>query len=225
MLSIFKNFLLKLYFKRVQLMFKNFTMIPSDIYISNLRLAFTYRKTEGIIVECGVWRGGMIAGMAQIMDVNKQYYLFDSFEGLPDAEEIDGKAALEWQNNKSSEHYYDNCKAEIEYANSAMKLAGANNYQLIKGWFNETLPNFNPKEKIAILRLDADWYESTMTCLNYLYPLVSENGLIIIDDYHAWDGCSRAVHDYLSKNNLPLRISQTEAGICYIVNIKNGRKL
>ena len=93
------------------------------------------------------------------------------------------------------------------------------------GWFDTTTANTEINEPIAILRLDGDWYDSTWVCLENLYPKVVENGLIIIDDYYAWDGCSRAVHDYLSKNNLPLRISQTKHGVCYIVNQKQGRKL
>jgi O-methyltransferase len=131
--------------------------------------------------------------------------------------EIDGEAAFDWQNNKSSEHYYNNCKAETEYAHSAMKLAGAKNYQLIKGWFNETLPNFNPKEKIAILRLDGDWYESTMTCLAHLYDKVNPGGLIILDDYYMWDGCSKALHDFMSERKLDVKIRQYDNQICYLV--------
>ena len=57
-----------------------------------------------------------------------------------------------------------------------------------------------------MLRLDGDWYDSTMQCLEALVPLVAEGGTIIIDDYYAWDGCARAVHDYLSRNDLPYRI-------------------
>ena len=58
------------------------------------------------------------------------------------------------------------------------------------------------------MRLDADWYSSTATCLNYLYDKVIPGGLIIIDDYYAWDGCSKAIHDFLSKNKLDDRVRQ-----------------
>ena len=146
--------------------------------------------------------------------------MLDSFEGLPPAKGIDGKAALSWQKDVTSPFYYDNCKAEISYAEKAMKLAGANEAHFIKGWFNETLPQLSSDSNlspISILRLDGDWYESTFLCLSYLYPLVAEQGLIIIDDYYTWDGCARAVHDYLSNNKLPVRINKTKSGTCYIV--------
>lgn len=196
---------------------KSFSMIPENIYIGNLALSEQYKPINGCIVECGTWRGGMIAGIAEILGTNRNYFLFDSFEGLPPAKEIDGYAANAWQNNKTSPLYFDNCKAEIEFAEKAMQLSGAKKYQVIKGWFSETLPQFNFDEKIAILRLDGDWYDSTMDCLTNLYDKVNSGGIIIIDDYYVWDGCSRAVHDYFSKNNLTVKVRQSADGICYII--------
>jgi len=208
MISILKRILLKVYLKRIQLRFKSHTMIPSETYISNLELAFAYRKIEGIIVECGVWRGGMIAGIANILGNNKKYYLFDSFEGLPPAKEIDGEAAIAWQSDKNSPGYHNNCSASIDFANEAMKKSGAKDFKLVKGWFEKTLPDFNEPCPIAILRLDGDWYESTMCCLSNLVPKLAPRGIIIVDDYRTWDGCSRAVHDYLSRNDLLFRITE-----------------
>lgn len=204
--------------------YKNYTMIPSSQFIDNLFLCNTIENIEGCIVECGVWRGGMIAGIYDYSDIKRDCFLFDSFEGLPDAREIDGIAAKQWQETNNGVGL-DNCKAEIFFAKEAMKLANANNSHLIQGWFDATTVNYDFKQPIAILRLDGDWYDSTMVCLENLYPKVAENGIIIIDDYYAWDGCSRAVHDYLSKNNLPLRINKTIHGVCYIMNVKYGKIL
>src|SRR5690349_13905275 len=115
--------------------FKDFTMIPESIYEENLRLIAKFNDIVGAIVECGVWRGGMIAGIAKMQaDKNREYYLFDSFEGLPKAEKIDGTGANEWQRDTKSDKYYDNCKADQAYAEQAMKLSGAINYSVIKGW-------------------------------------------------------------------------------------------
>ncbi|HEY4797855.1 MAG TPA: TylF/MycF/NovP-related O-methyltransferase, partial [Bacteroidia bacterium] len=80
-----------------------------------------------------------------------------------------------------------------------------------------SLPNFHCNERISILRLDGDWYDSTMDCLTNLYDEVQVGGVIIIDDYYTWDGCSRAVHDFLSKRNLVVKVKQNESGVCYIV--------
>lgn len=191
-------------------------MIPELLYEDNLELCDKNRHISGDVVECGVWRGGMIAGIADLLKDERNYFLFDSFEGLPDVTAIDGASAKEWQNAKDAPSYFDNCKAEIQFAEKAMKTAGCKKYTLIKGWFNETLPVFPSTNQIAILRLDGDWYESTMCCLENLYAKVVPGGIVIIDDYYTWDGCTLAVHDYFSKHKIPVRIEQTKNGVCYI---------
>ena len=137
-------------------------------------------------------------------------------QGLPAAKEIDGAAAIRWQGDKGSATYYDNCKAEIGFAQTAMKKSGAS-FELVKGWFAKTLPKFVAPKPIALLRLDGDWYESTMVCLTDLYPKVATSGVIIIDDYFTWEGCSKAVHDYLSSIKSASRIHSSPGGVCYII--------
>lgn len=203
------------YLKRIYSRFKQFTMIPQATYVSNLFLARRIEPIEGSIVECGVWKGGMSAGLATLLGSSRKYHLFDSFEGLPEAKQIDGEAAIDWQNDSKSENFYDNCTASEFDANEAMKLSGVKTYSLHKGWFSETIPSFTSDLPIALLRLDGDWYDSTMTCLESLYDHVSPGGIIILDDYHTWDGCSRAVHDFLSRRSATERIREF-SGICYI---------
>jgi O-methyltransferase len=196
--------------------YSSYTMIPKNTFIENLKLCRNLSTIHGCVVECGVWRGGMIASIAEILGKDRNYYLFDSFEGLPEAKEIDGKDALAWQRNKDNPYFFDNCKAETVYADTAMKMAEVSKYQLVKGWFSDTIPNFKFDEDIAILRLDGDWYESTMQCMEFLYPKVAKGGVIIVDDYYVWDGCSRAIHDYLSIHKIPCRIRQIQSN-CYII--------
>lgn len=193
-----------------------YTMVYRDQYVDNLRLAERTANLAGDIVECGVWRGGMIAGIAELLGTGRKYFLFDSFEGLPEAREIDGSAARNWQANKASPEYFDNCKAEIGFATEAMKMTGAD-FQCVKGWFEDTLPAFDGTGAISLLRLDADWYESTKVCLANLFPKVVEGGMILIDDYYTWSGCSRAVHDYLSETKSATRISQSPSGVAYMI--------
>jgi hypothetical protein len=69
-------------------------MIPRNRFIENLQLTLNYKNQKGAIVECGVWKGGMIAAMAELSGNKNVYYLFDSFEGLPKVENIDGQEAL-----------------------------------------------------------------------------------------------------------------------------------
>lgn len=198
---------------------KSYTMIPLPSYTRNILIAKKAETVEGCIVECGTWRGGMIAGISAAFSNKRECFLFDSFEGLPDVTEKDGDAAKNWQADKTSPYYYDNCKAEMEFADKAMKLAGATDYHIVKGWFSDTLPGFDRSKKIAVLRLDGDWYDSTMQCLENLYDNVQENGVIIIDDYYHWTGCARAIHDFLSKRGIPVRIRQWDNDICYIIKV------
>ena len=197
--------------------FKSFTMIPNDVYVANLQLVASFLETPGDVVECGTWKGGMIAGMRFILGDDRRYVLFDSFEGLPPAKEVDGRAAIAWQANTASPKYYNNCTADEEDAAQAMKVSGATKYEIVKGWFEQTLPAFPFSQGIAVLRLDGDWYDSTMQCLEALFPRVNQGGVIIIDDYYVWDGCSKALHDYLSRNQRTERIRQFLGSVCYLV--------
>lgn len=202
-----------IYFK-----FRHYTMNPPITYLHNLMLVDKYKHLEGAVVECGTWRGGMIAGIGQLLnDSSRKYYLFDSFEGLPVPTDEDGQGAFDWQADTTSQLYFDNCSAEMRFAEEATSKAGMKNVTITKGWFSDSLPHFDKTEKIAILRLDGDWYDSTMQCLDNLYDNVIKGGLIIIDDYYAWDGCARAIHDFLSKRGLADRVCSFNNDVCYII--------
>ncbi len=215
-MKFFKRWMIKLKYRKLYKKFSEYTMIGERRYIRNLLLIKKFGNINGSVVECGTWRGGMIAGTACVLGNNRCYYLYDSFEGLPDAKPVDGKKALNWQANKESENYYNNCTADEEDAKHAMTRSGADSVVIKKGWFSQTLPSYDGGE-IAVLRLDGDWYESTMDCLNYLFPKVTEGGLIIIDDYYTYAGCSRAVHDYLAQHKRTEKIRQYAEEIAYIV--------
>jgi O-methyltransferase len=203
-------------YERLYYKYRDFSMIPSSTFQRNLELIDRFRLVKGCVIECGVWRGGSIASIAELLGSGRNYHLFDSFQGLPPAQEVDGLAAQAWQSETTSSDYHDNCAAAKEYAEQAMWLAKTNRFQIHAGWFHDTLPRFSPYEPIAILRLDADWYDSTMTCLNNLYPHMSPGGLIIVDDYNTWDGCSRALHDFLAKAKSHARIQQWDNDVTYL---------
>jgi len=196
-----------LQYHRIYSRFHDFTMIRRRGYVANLALCDQFRHLPGAVVECGTWKGGMIAGIATLFKDDRDYYLFDSFEGLPVAQDIDkdrgGQLGKTWQAKPST----NNLRAEESFAQRAMLISGARYVHIIKGWFNETLPKYNG-QPIAILRADGDWYESTMDVLANLYPYVVKGGLIILDDYYYWEGCAKAVHDFLSRNQLADKIYQ-----------------
>lgn len=210
------------------LRFRNFTMIPFRGYIANIELVRRFaRRVPGAVVECGTWKGGMAAGMVLATRHLRTYHFFDSFAGLPDAKPIDGEAALRWQSQVGSETYHQNCRAEFDEFVALMNatLGDTRRVSIHRGLFQHTVWEFAAsKPRIAILRLDGDWYDSTMTCLQALYDEVEPGGLIILDDYHTWDGCARAVHDFLSSRALPSRIHQSLLGrFAYIVKRASDR--
>lgn len=185
------------------------TMVGGDDFHRNLQLVDTCRNVPGDVVECGVWKGGMSAGMAFLLGPGRKYYLFDSFEGLPKPTDLDGEYAVEWQDSGDDELTHNNCTANEADADEIMRKTGVD-YHLVKGWFQDTVPNFDGTQKIAVLRLDGDWYDSTMITLEKFVPLVQPGGIVILDDYYYWEGCSKAVHDYLSKEKSTARLVSME---------------
>lgn len=188
-------------------------MVPPSVFSDNLDLVRSFRHVPGDIVECGCWRGGMSGAMAVVAPGHRSV-LFDSFEGLPEPGEDDGSEAQRWSHEVRS---WDNCTADESSAGEAMSRAGSTDHEIIRGWFDDTVPAFAQQRRpIAILRLDGDWYESTMVCLENLYPLVTPGGVVIIDDYFVWEGCARAVHDYLSSTRAPERVASTPHRVAYL---------
>jgi len=163
------------------------------------------QKIPGAFVECGVWRGGsaLIMGLvARRHDPVRPLHLFDSFEGLPEPGAEDGARALEYSEGNAGGKLVSiaKCDATLEYVRTVLlekaRLSAADIF-FHKGWFQDTLPAEAKKiGRIAVLRLDGDWYESTKICLEHLYPLLSKNGVIILDDYFCWEGCRKAVDEY-----------------------------
>jgi O-methyltransferase len=202
-------------YNRIYNRFRDYTMINRRKYILNLRLVQNYKRIQGSIVECGTWRGGMDAGIASLLERERHYYLFDSFEGLPDAQPIDGEEALAWQNELPPSQNFNNCLADRDEAEEAMQKSGATKVSIIKGFFENTLSKYDGGD-IAILRLDADWYESTMQCLEHLFDKVLPGGIVIFDDYYTWPGCTQAVHEFLSKNRRREGLRQYRNTIPYI---------
>jgi O-methyltransferase len=164
----------------------------------------------------------MSAAMAELLQNGagrRTSVLFDSFQGLPPPEEADGAKAFDWTQDTDSPEYYDNCTASQDDAHRAMALSGVDGYRVFPGWFEETLPVYAAdKPKIAVLRLDGDWYQSIMTCLENLFPQVVPGGVVLIDDYGYWDGCTRAVHEYLARTERSEPVQRTRlAHVAFLV--------
>jgi O-methyltransferase len=200
----------------VQMQLSDLTMLPRRAFIGNVALVRRGRLVEGDLVECGTWRGGMSAAMAWAVP-GRHSVLFDSFEGLPEPKAVDRPArTVPWFSDESPQP--GNLRADEASAIEAMKRVGQSDFEIAKGWFKDTVPAWAEKKRpIAVLRLDGDWYDSTILCLEQLWPLVSPGGIVIIDDYYTWDGCTLAVHDYLSRVQASERIEQSRYGVAYCV--------
>lgn len=190
-------------------------MLPKSWYIGNLHLSRRVTSTPGAVVECGTWRGGMIAGIADVLGPERKYYLFDSFEGLPPAKEIDGEAALAWSRDVNGPYYFNNCRASENEAKRTMSMSCATDFVTVKGWFEKTLPDAKVGP-IALLRLDADWYDSTKQILDSFAHLVVSGGLILVDDYYVFQGCTRAINEYAASRNWKIR-QYWRGEVCYVV--------
>ncbi|HEX5257684.1 MAG TPA: TylF/MycF/NovP-related O-methyltransferase [Sphingomicrobium sp.] len=173
----------------------------------------------GAYVECGVWRGGssMAAALTLIEagDRARELRLFDTFEGMttPSAHDVrasdNSHAGRLLKGSKKSEKIW--CRASIDDVMANMASTGypADKIVLCRGMVEETLPSQAP-ERIAVLRLDTDWYESTKHELETLYPRLSPGGVLIIDDYGYWAGARKAVDDYFAERPILLnRVDRT----------------
>lgn len=161
-------------------------------------------EVPGDVVETGIWRGGALMLAAAIFKEqgvkDRKIWGHDSFEGLPpvnkEAFPAD-TAQYDISQYKALSVTQDLVHQLFENWNVPM-----DDVNLVKGWFKDTLKN--PEvQQVAALWLDGDYYESTIQALEALEPRVSDNGIIVIDDYEAFPGCKQAVDEYRKKRSKP----------------------
>lgn len=165
------------------------------------------REVPGLIIEAGAARGGSAITMAAAKSPARPMKIYDVFGMIPPPTEHDGedvhrryaKIASGGAKGLGGELYYGyRPDLLVEVTESFERLgvpADERNVELIPGLFEDTIKLDEP---VAFAHLDGDWYESTMTCLERIAPLVSPGGRIVLDDYYAWSGCRRAVDEYFS---------------------------
>ncbi|MEC9091500.1 MAG: TylF/MycF/NovP-related O-methyltransferase [Planctomycetota bacterium] len=177
-------------------------------------------KIGGDIVECGVWRGGSMMAIAHCLqqqeDTHRKLHLYDTFEGMPPAQEVDrdftntsADKLLEVQEKLDPQSIW--CYSGIDEVkkNMAATCYPDNLIRLVPGRVEETLA-FDLPDQIALLRLDTDWYESTKVSLEQLYPRLVPGGVLIIDDYGHWQGCRKAVDDYFYKTDQKILLQRID---------------
>lgn len=170
--------------------------LKTTIYLSKAAL-----KLQGSFVETGVYRGGTTAIMMKLLmqfDKSRKLHAFDSFEGLPKPDSMDG------DNSFGIKGVQGSINASLDEFISNLKTWNAwddNIIQISKGYFNETLPASTVKQ-IAFLRLDGDLFISTHDALVNLYAKLVPGGYIYIDDYGSFTGCRKAVDIFRTKNHI-----------------------
>jgi O-methyltransferase len=165
----------------------------------------------GDLVECGVWRGGacilMRAVLAAYGDEKRRVWLADSFAGVPPPDPDKYAADKNLRLDLSADVLAvpeDNVKANFRRYGLL-----DDRVRFLPGWFKDTL-RAAPINRIALLRLDGDLYESTIQALDALYPRLSPGGFCIVDDYHAIEACQRAVTDYRESHRIRDDITEVD---------------
>jgi len=159
-------------------------------------------NVPGDLIETGVWRGGSVIFMRAILKAfnvtDRIVWAADSFEGLPEPEPD------KYQEDKGDVFYtFDELRISLDVVKSNFRKYDLLDDQVkfLKGWFKNTLPTA-PIEKLAVLRLDGDMYESTMDGIVNLYPKLSVGGFLIVDDWGSVKGCQAAINDYRKKHGI-----------------------
>lgn len=195
---------------------KPFTMTPEE-RIVDLFHSLEYirlNNIEGDFVECGVWKGGNILGILEYLTfynmTNNNVWLYDTFEGMTTPEDIDIDYMGEKYDNNNTETLCYSSIDEVKNNIQSTKYP-MDKIKFIKGDICETL-NFkvNRPQKISLLRLDTDWYKSTKKELEILYPLLSDKGVLIVDDYNHWQGCKEAVNEYFKNIGANLKFEEVD---------------
>lgn len=151
----------------------------------------------GDVVECGVCNGGsaaILAHFATRSTLNRNVWLLDSFEGMPETTAVDGEAA---------KAYVGQVVGNVAKVREILRQVNADlgRVRIVPGWFENTFPTVSIA-RIALLNIDADWYESVKACLERFYDVVSPGGFISFDDYGHWPGCRQAVHDFFGQKDI-----------------------
>jgi O-methyltransferase len=203
LLDLWDRFQLKRIAKTVQ----PYTLVGPERIQSLFRLALRIERERvpGDVIECGVCNGGTAAILARSAShsrLNRTVWLLDSFQGMPETTPADGEAA----------------KAHIgkEVGNPAqvrevLRLVGAdmNRVRIVQGWFQDTFPSVSPSQ-IALLNIDADWYESVKLCLETFYDRVVPGGFISFDDYGHWPGCRAAADEFFQRRQLSYKLHEVD---------------
>ncbi|MGC9311902.1 MAG: TylF/MycF/NovP-related O-methyltransferase [Sediminispirochaetaceae bacterium] len=166
-------------------------------------------EIPGDFTECGVWKGGAAMLIAFTLLAYRpkklpEIYLFDTFKGMT---EPGDKDRIAWNRRPVREKWEEDLQGEKNNfgwwavpREEVLKNMYSTGYPqnlviAVEGDVLETVPREAP-DQLALLRLDTDWYESTVHELRHLYPRLNTGGVLLIDDYGHFTGARQAVDEF-----------------------------
>ena len=189
--------------RRILTVTPRYSMVSPEglVHLDGVMRLANDRNIPGAVVECGSWNGGSVAMMGatcadQSCQTPREFWAFDSFEGLPPPGDKDGKEEQE-------AFFVGWCLGDPEKVRRIFAQLSRSKYRLniVRGWFSETM-NETPVDQIALLHVDVDWFESVEYVLETLYDKIAPGGFIVFDDYGVWQGCRTAVDQFLDRRRV-----------------------
>lgn len=194
---------------------KPYTMVDRDRLYS-LYTAVRHVVTHDIpgdLVECGVFKGGCCMLMAltlKDMGADRKIWLYDTFAGMPEPGEHDNpNAARVWRARQAADHN-EWLYAPLDTVKANLARTGYANLEFVEGLVEDTIPARAP-DKIALVRLDTDFYAPTRHEMIHLYPRISTGGVYISDDYGSWAGARKAIDEYFAEHNVAMLLHRVRA--------------
>jgi O-methyltransferase len=195
--------------------------LTSPDRIMGLCLAVRYlvrSRIEGAIVECGVWRGGSIMAIARTLlslgVTDRDIYMYDTFTEMPDGGPLDevDLGGRTWDEARAE--LKDDPILGLWPLERVRELVQSTGYpperlHFVQGLVEDNIPAHAP-ERIALCRLDTDWYESTAHELRHLYPRIVPGGVLLLDDYGEFQGARRAVDEYFADGDRPILLQRLD---------------
>ena len=179
--------------------------------IRDLVLSALERGVSGDLLEAGVWRGGAAIYMRAVLKAyaveDRSVWVADSFRGLPPPEHP--ADTIDWSRFSQLAVPADEVRTNFERYGLL-----DDRVRFIEGFFSDTLRT-SPVHGLALLRIDADMYSSTMDVLTALYAKVSSGGFVIVDDYGAVDACRQAVDRFRSERHVAAPLERIDTSGVY----------
>lgn len=187
---------------------KDRTLVRIDRSYALYQFAKSASVLKGDIAQVGVYRGGTAKMLASLfVGSSKRFYLFDTFEGLPEASQEDGLKNVEGNGKREFN--------DVDFNEIRSYFSDIQNIEFKKGLFPETAKGLEDK-RFCFVYLDADLYSSTRDGLSFFYSRMIPGGVIMFDDYetNTWPGVAKAVREFCDKENIyPVRTASCQGMI------------